>query len=219
MAAGRSPFSEVPPKTDCQPRHRPRRGHAPRAAADRSAWRLNQTGPLTPHRGRLATRAGEAVRTEAVSHPSSFACGIRHRFRPGRSPGTRRLERRPGALRPVTTTIASRLRQVRLTHMGLDNARIGQPPVPATQTNLPPTIASRRSCRPSRTGPSRTVTTWPRRLSRAENAGCSTSRLINVSNAGDVSCARVSAGDSGMTALITFLQPSRVSANLQTTAF
>jgi hypothetical protein len=25
MAAGRSPFSEVPPKTDCQPRHRPGR--------------------------------------------------------------------------------------------------------------------------------------------------------------------------------------------------
>jgi hypothetical protein len=37
MAAGRSPFSEVPPKTDCQPRHRPSRAYAPRADADLSA--------------------------------------------------------------------------------------------------------------------------------------------------------------------------------------
>ena len=89
-----------------------------RARMQTSATAAESAGPLPPHHGRLATRAGEAVRTEAVSHPSSFACGIRHRFRPGRSPGTRRLERRPGALRPVTTTIASRLRQVRLTRIG-----------------------------------------------------------------------------------------------------
>jgi hypothetical protein len=37
MAAEHSPFSEVPPKTDCQPRHRPSRVLAPRADADLSA--------------------------------------------------------------------------------------------------------------------------------------------------------------------------------------
>src|SRR5215204_7370590 len=69
MAAERNPFSEVPPKTDCQPRHRPSRAHAPRADADLSARRLNQTGPLPPHHGRLATRAGEAVRTKPSPIP------------------------------------------------------------------------------------------------------------------------------------------------------
>ncbi len=37
MAAGRSPFSEVPPKTNCQPRHRPSRALARLADADLSA--------------------------------------------------------------------------------------------------------------------------------------------------------------------------------------
>jgi hypothetical protein len=37
MAAERSPFSEVPPKTDCQPRGRPSRVLAPRTDPDFSA--------------------------------------------------------------------------------------------------------------------------------------------------------------------------------------
>jgi hypothetical protein len=60
--------------------------------------------------------------------------------------------------------------------MRLNNTRIGQPPVPATQ-NEPSTdyrFAAFVPTGPDR--PSRTVTTWPRRLSRAENAGCSASR-------------------------------------------
>jgi hypothetical protein len=69
MAAERNPFSEVPPKTDCQPRHRPSRAHAPRADAGLSARRLNQTGPSPPHHGRLATRAGEVVRTKPFPIP------------------------------------------------------------------------------------------------------------------------------------------------------
>ena len=43
MAAERSLFSEVPPKTDCQPRHRPSRAHTPRADADFTARWLNRT--------------------------------------------------------------------------------------------------------------------------------------------------------------------------------
>jgi hypothetical protein len=72
MAAGRSPFSEVPPKTNCQPRHRPMRLHAARMQTS-ALVDLKRPGSLPPHHGRLATRAGEAVGTEAVS-PSQFIC-------------------------------------------------------------------------------------------------------------------------------------------------
>jgi hypothetical protein len=57
MAAGRSPFSEVPRRQIVNPEVGLRLG--PRPDANLSARRLNRTGPLPPHHGLLATPGRE----------------------------------------------------------------------------------------------------------------------------------------------------------------
>jgi hypothetical protein len=174
MAAERSPFSEVPPKTDCQPEVGLRLG--PRADADLSARRLNRTGPLPPHHGLVATPGGRGGRDRSSLTSHSFACGIRHRFRAGKS-GTRR----PGAVELTTARNDDNCQPIRTNPLDTyaPKQHSDRPaPVPATQ-NEPSTdyrFAAFMPTGPDR--PSRTVTTWPRRLSRAENAGCSASRPI-----------------------------------------
>jgi len=93
MAAGRSPFSEVPPKTDCQPRHRP--GRAACAARGCRLQRPVLMSPMhvddldnailqgRPHfshdlvevRGVIKEHHGQGCTGSAGTRADSLACG------------------------------------------------------------------------------------------------------------------------------------------------
>ena len=128
-AAESSPFSEVPPKTDCQPEVRLAVRLGPRADADLSARRLHRTGPLPPDHGLLATPGRERRSGPKLSRTLHS--------RDGRNPSTEYASRQqaPPICSPLTKQVQNIATQTEIIRMRLRPLKPGvMPPLQRRRT-------------------------------------------------------------------------------------